>query len=112
MKDIVIVRQPPNDTNLAREARPARGRPTAAQAWLTPTTSARLWSCVGALLGPGLVGILSIGIFALGVARLLALFEIVLPRSQTDLCLVSTATRQRWHCRADGHSNGHVVGTR
>lgn len=42
-----------------------------------------LWGTVGALVGLGVVGILSIGIFALGVALLLAVAGLALPASRS-----------------------------
>jgi hypothetical protein len=42
-----------------------------------------LWGGVGALFGLGVVGILSIGIFALAVALLLAIVGVVLPASRS-----------------------------
>jgi hypothetical protein len=42
-----------------------------------------LWGTVGALIGLGVVGILSIGIFALGVALLLALIGVVIRASRS-----------------------------
>lgn len=42
-----------------------------------------LWGAVGALIGLGVVGILSIGIFALGVALLLAVVGVALRASRS-----------------------------
>ena len=42
-----------------------------------------LWGGVGALVGLGVVGILSIGIFALALALLLAIVGLVLPASRS-----------------------------
>lgn len=42
-----------------------------------------LWGAVGALVGLGVVGILSIGVFALAVALLLAVVGLVLPASRS-----------------------------
>ena len=43
-----------------------------------------LWVAVGALVGLGVVGILSIGVFALGVALLLAITGLMLPASRSS----------------------------
>jgi len=42
-----------------------------------------LWGAVGALLGLGVVGILSIGVFALVIALLLAVVALVVPASRS-----------------------------
>lgn len=48
-----------------------------------------LWGSVGGLIGLGVLGILSIGIFILGIALLLAIFGAVHPASRTTAAVAA-----------------------
>jgi len=48
-----------------------------------------LWGAVGVLIGFGIVGILTIGIFLLGLALLLAIVGLVLPASRSAAALAA-----------------------
>lgn len=54
-----------------------------------PPWAYALWAAVGVLIGFGVVGILSIGIFLLALALLLAFVGLVIPASRTSAALAA-----------------------